>query len=156
MLRSLFVVAAACCAHSAVAFSTAAPMALGTRNRAVAHGLARKQFRPARMPALRMVDEPKQVIDFGKVGFSDAENQVCTPARPRQRLCASAARSPSGRFYRRRHRGITLCCLLSGFAPAAWDTQGHRCWGLVLVFSVCVSLTCCVLGDDVLDVESRR
>ncbi len=78
MLRSLFVVAAACCAHSAVAFSTAAPMALGTRNRAVAHGLARKQFRPARMPALRMVDEPKQVIDFGKVGFSDAENQVCT------------------------------------------------------------------------------
>ena len=93
-------VAAACCAHSAAAFSTAAPMALGTRNRAVVHGLSRKQFRPARMPALRMVDEPKQVIDFGKVGFSDAENQVCI--RPAHGSgCAPAV------FYRRCHRVMT-------------------------------------------------
>ena len=30
-------------------------------------------------PALRMAGEqPKQVIDFGKVGFAEADNQVCT------------------------------------------------------------------------------
>ena len=29
------------------------------------------------MPALRMANQPDQVIDFGKVGFSEAENQVC-------------------------------------------------------------------------------
>ena len=30
-------------------------------------------------PALRMAGEqPEQVIDFGKVGFAEADNQVCT------------------------------------------------------------------------------
>merc|ERR550514_1733656 len=76
MLRSLFVVAAVCCANTATAFAPAAPMALGAQPRARAHGLARKQFRPAVLPALRMVDQPDQVIDFGKVGFSEAENQM--------------------------------------------------------------------------------
>ena len=52
-------------------------MALGARPRAAAHGLSHKRFRPATMPALRMANQPDQVIDFGKVGFSEAENQVC-------------------------------------------------------------------------------
>jgi len=51
-------------------------MALGANLRAGA-GISRKQFRPAMLPKLRMAGEqPNQVIDFGNVGFSEAENQM--------------------------------------------------------------------------------
>ena len=55
-------------------------MALGARAPSSAHALARKQFRPATLPALRMAGAEDKVIDFGKVGFSDAENQVLSPS----------------------------------------------------------------------------
>lgn len=142
MLRSLFVVAAACCVQWAAAFSTAAPVALGTRNRAVAHGLAGKQFRPAGTPALRMVDGPKQVIDFGKVGFSDAESQVCTlPAHD-----SGCVRAPPGDRLAvlltarslRCGLAMTLCCALSCVAPAAPETQAHHCSGVIVPISLSV------------------
>jgi len=51
-------------------------MALGANLRAGA-GISRKQFRPAMLPKLRMAcEQPNQVIDFGNVGFSEAENQM--------------------------------------------------------------------------------
>ena len=119
MLRSLFVVAAACCAHTATAFAPAAPMALGAQPRAGVHGIARKPFRPAVLPALRMADQSDQVIDFGKVGFSEAENQVCARPHPRRRLRASAARSPSPECSHMRPRA----CTCRGNPPPSWQSR---------------------------------
>jgi hypothetical protein len=99
MMQKVLLVAATCCViRSTVAFAPAGPMALGASTRSSAHALSRKQFR-FKLPALRMVEnQPNQVIDFGKVGFSDAENQVCThppPSTPRHRSSAhTAARRP--------------------------------------------------------------
>ena len=85
MMRSVLALAfTVCTLHSAEAFTPAARLALGASPRFAAHGLSRKQPRPAVLPALRMADQPDQVIDFGKVGFSEAENQVCTPDRTRR------------------------------------------------------------------------
>ena len=99
MMQKVLLVAATCCLiRSTGAFAPAGPMALGGSTRSSAHALSRKQFRPA-LPALRMVEnQPNQVIDFGKVGFSDAENPVCTrhpPSTPCHRSSAHAsARRP--------------------------------------------------------------
>ena len=77
MNRSVLALAFALCTlRSAEAFTPSARVALGASPRTAAYGLSRKQLRPAVLPALRMADQPDQVIDFGKVGFSDAENQV--------------------------------------------------------------------------------
>lgn len=86
MIRSVLALAftTVCTLHSAEAFTPAARVALGASPRLAAHGLSRKQLRPAVLPALRMADQPDQVIDFGKVGFSEAENQVCTPGHTRR------------------------------------------------------------------------
>jgi len=54
-------------------------MVLGANLRATANIARSRQIRSAMRPALRMAGEqPKQVIDFGKVGFAEADNQVCT------------------------------------------------------------------------------
>jgi len=54
-------------------------MVLGANLRATSNIACSRQIRSAMRPALRMAGEqPKQVIDFGKVGFADADNQVCT------------------------------------------------------------------------------
>jgi hypothetical protein len=98
MLRRVFLLAATCCAiRSVAAFSPAALMALGTNTRACARGLARKNFRPATLPALRMADKPDQVIDFGKVGFSEAENQVCTHTALSPHATATHTNTPGTR-----------------------------------------------------------
>jgi hypothetical protein len=91
MIRSVLALAVLVCSpRAAEAFTPAARLALGNSPRAGAHALSRRPSRPAVLPALRMADQPDQVIDFGKVGFSDAENQVCT-RRPRRRIRALTA-----------------------------------------------------------------
>ena len=98
MLRRVFLLAATCCAiRSVAAFSPAALMALGTNTRTCVRGLARKNFRPATLPALRMADKPDQVIDFGKVGFSEAENQVCTQTALSPHATATHTNTPGTR-----------------------------------------------------------
>jgi len=63
----------------ASAFSPTAPMVLGANLRTTANIPRTRQIRAAMQPALRMAGEqPEQVIDFGKVGFAEADNQVCT------------------------------------------------------------------------------
>merc|ERR1712216_797094 len=63
------------------AFSVHGPVAPALRSASAAHATARRAsaLRPVATPALRMMaDQPDQVIDFGKVGFTDAENQMRT------------------------------------------------------------------------------
>jgi len=77
-MRSVLIVAVSCALlRDAAAFSPAAPMALGANLRATTNVARSRQIRSAMRPALRMAGEqPKQVIDFGKVGFAEADNQM--------------------------------------------------------------------------------
>jgi hypothetical protein len=44
-----------------------------------------------------MADKPDQVIDFGKVGFSEAENQVCTHTALSPHATATHTNTPGTR-----------------------------------------------------------
>ena len=98
MMRSVLLVAVSCCVlRDAAAFSPAAPAAVGANLRATANIARIRRIRSA-MPVLSMAGEqPKQVIiDFGKVGFAEADNQVFTlPTGEGTRYHPTIARSLS-------------------------------------------------------------
>jgi len=77
MMQSVLLVAVSICV--ATAFSPAAPVAMGANLRATANIARSRRIRSAMRPALSMAGEqPTQIIDFGKVGFAEADNQVFT------------------------------------------------------------------------------
>ena len=79
MRSVLFVAVSFCILRDAAAFSPAAPVAVGANLRATANTARGRRIRSAMRPVLSMAGEqPQQVIDFGKVGFSEADNQVFT------------------------------------------------------------------------------
>jgi len=81
MIRSVLLLSISAAIRSAAAFSVHGPVAPALRSASAAHATARRAsaLRPVATPALRMMaDQPDQVIDFGKVGFTDAENQMRT------------------------------------------------------------------------------
>lgn len=91
MIRSVLLLSISAAIRSAAAFSVHGPVAPALRSASAAHATARRAsaLRPAATPALRMMaDQPDQVIDFGKVGFTDAENQVPAPSSCATPCCA--------------------------------------------------------------------
>ena len=79
MRSVLFVAVSFFILRDAAAFSPAAPVAVGANLRATANTARGRRIRSAMRPVLSMAGEqPQQVIDFGKVGFTEADNQVFT------------------------------------------------------------------------------
>jgi hypothetical protein len=94
MIRSVLLLSISAAIRSAAAFSVHGPVAPALRSASAAHATARRAsaLRPVATPALRMMaDQPDQVIDFGKVGFTDAENQVPAPSSCATPCCAHRA-----------------------------------------------------------------
>ena len=101
MIRSVLLLSISAAIRSAAAFSVHGPVAPALRSASAAHATGRRAsaLRPVATPALRMMaDQPDQVIDFGKVGFTDAENQVPAPSSCATPCCAHQA----GALLRRR------------------------------------------------------
>jgi len=80
MMRSVLLVAVSFSVfRSAAAFLPAAPVAVGANLRATGNIARSRRIRSAMLPALSMAGgQPTQIIDFSKVGFAEADNQVFT------------------------------------------------------------------------------
>ena len=132
MIRSVLLLSISAAIRSAAAFSVHGPVAPALRSASAAHATARRAsaLRPVATPALRMMaDQPDQVIDFGKVGFTDAENQVPAPSSCATPCCAHQAgallRRRCATPRRRACRGLAISQPRSA-AKQAWVARpGH-------------------------------